>query len=69
MVDFHSHALPGIDDGATDVVMSAAMLKLSKKQGADTVVLTPHYYFSCKSVDEFIAERDKAFNSLCEYSE
>ncbi len=69
MVDFHSHALPGIDDGATDVVMSAAMLKLSKKQGADTVVLTPHYYFSDKSVDEFLLEREKAFNLLLEYAQ
>ncbi len=67
MVDFHSHALPGIDDGATDVAMSAAMLKLSKKQGVNAVVLTPHYYFSHKDVNDFLDEREKAYNLLCEY--
>ena len=68
MVDFHSHALPGIDDGAADVVMSVAMLELSRKQGVDTVVLTPHYYFSHKEIDEFLSEREEAYNLLIEYA-
>lgn len=67
MVDFHSHALPGIDDGATDVVMSAAMLELSEKQGVDAVVLTPHYYFSQQSIDDFLEKREEAYKLLTEY--
>ena len=33
MIDFHTHILPGIDDGAKDVSVSAAMLEMEKEQG------------------------------------
>ena len=69
MIDFHSHVLPGIDDGATDVEMSVKMLKMAKEQGVDTVVLTPHYYAAEKSVDDFLAERDNSYNTLIKYAE
>ena len=32
MIDFHTHILPGIDDGAKDVSVSAAMLEMEKEQ-------------------------------------
>ena len=44
MIDFHTHILPGIDDGAKDVSVSAAMLEMEKEQGVNEIVLTPHYY-------------------------
>ena len=42
MIDFHTHILPGIDDGAKDVSVSAAMLEMEKEQGVNEIVLTPH---------------------------
>ena len=40
MIDFHTHILPGIDDGAKDVSVSAAMLEMEKEQGVnDCIVL------------------------------
>ena len=68
MIDFHSHALPGIDDGALDVEMSVKMLETSLKQGVEAVVLTPHYYPSSKSLDEFLREREEAYNKLISYA-
>ena len=43
MIDIHSHILPGIDDGAKDMEMSLAMLKMAEEQGTKTIVATPHY--------------------------
>ena len=43
-VDFHSHILPGVDDGAKSVDESIDMLLLEKEQGIDVVVATPHFY-------------------------
>ena len=37
MIDFHTHILPGMDDGATDAAESLEMLRLSYQQGVDTV--------------------------------
>ncbi len=68
MIDFHSHALPGIDDGALDVEMSVKMLKMSEEQGVEAVVLTPHFYASQKSVDEFVTQRDEAYDKLINYA-
>ena len=32
MIDFHTHILPGIDDGAKDVSVSAAMLETERNR-------------------------------------
>lgn len=42
MIDLHSHILPGIDDGATDLAMSLAMARLSVANGVSTLACTPH---------------------------
>ena len=44
MIDFHTHILPGMDDGCKSVAESLWMLRQEQQQGVDTVVLTPHYY-------------------------
>ena len=43
MIDIHSHILPGIDDGARNMEMSLAMLKIAEENGTKTIVATPHY--------------------------
>lgn len=64
IVDFHSHILPGIDDGSKDVQMSLAMLEKMKAYGTDTVCATSHYYARHRSIDSFLERRAKAFEAL-----
>jgi protein-tyrosine phosphatase len=42
--DFHSHILPGIDDGAKDIEQSISMLKAFEEQGYKKIVTTPHIH-------------------------
>lgn len=42
MIDLHSHILPGLDDGATDLSMSLAMARAFVADGVEVVACTPH---------------------------
>ena len=65
MIDFHSHILPGIDDGAKDVETSLKMLSVSYDSGVKTVLLTPHCHpRSQEHIDRFLERRDMAFAAL-----
>lgn len=64
MIDFHSHVLPGIDDGAKDVETSVAMLEESKRQGVTTIVCTPHYSGRKHSPARFKEKRNAAYERL-----
>ena len=66
MIDFHSHILPGIDDGSKDAATSLLMLNALKKQGADTVCATSHFYATQRSVDRFLFRRQEAWDRLQE---
>lgn len=44
IVDFHSHVLPGIDDGSASVAESVSMLRMEVEQGICHVIATPHFY-------------------------
>lgn len=65
MIDFHSHVLPGMDDGAKDAEMAVAMVDESVRQGVTTIVCTPHYY-SKRSPRSFVEKRKAAFQRLME---
>jgi tyrosine-protein phosphatase YwqE len=41
-VDMHSHFLPGIDDGATNLEESLALLKKFEERGYKKIITTPH---------------------------
>lgn len=62
--DFHSHILPGIDDGSKSVRMSIAMLRRLAAQGITRVVATPHFYAHQNSPEKFFARRDAAESTL-----
>lgn len=65
MIDFHSHILPGFDDGAKNPDMSVEMLKKSLADGVDIVVSTSHCYVKSQdSIDAFINRREKYWNIL-----
>lgn len=43
IVDFHSHLIPAVDDGAADVAASLAALRAFAEQGTTTCITTPHF--------------------------
>ncbi len=66
VVDFHSHVLPGIDDGSKSVEQSVEMLKMEAAQGIKTVVATPHFYAQHHRPEIFLEKRAQAESSLRE---
>lgn len=65
MIDFHSHFLPQIDDGAQKVSTSLDMLSESYKQGVRTVIATPHCEINTEDdIDVFLQSRSKSFKIL-----
>lgn len=64
MVDFHSHVLPGMDDGARDLETSLEMLSVSASQGVDIVCATPHFYPDRESPLDFLSRRAAAYEEL-----
>lgn len=41
--DFHSHLVPGVDDGAPDIVASRAAVGAMARDGITTAIVTPHF--------------------------
>lgn len=64
IVDFHSHILPGIDDGSASVTESIALLRREAEQGIRHVVATPHFYARYETPEEFLRKRDHAEEML-----
>ncbi len=69
MIDFHTHILPGIDDGARNVEQSLALLREEARLGVTTVVLTPHYRAERHSPAQFLEKRTKALDTLTPHLE
>lgn len=67
IADFHSHVLPGIDDGSASVEESLAMLRMEAAQGIRQVVATPHFYPMHDSPERFLARRSRAEAMLREH--
>lgn len=65
MVDFHTHILPGMDDGSRHVSQSLEMLEMEKRYGVDTVILTPHFYSTENSPEKFLRRRQYCWDRLC----
>ncbi|MBR5114783.1 MAG: capsular polysaccharide biosynthesis protein [Oscillospiraceae bacterium] len=64
MIDFHSHVLPGIDDGSDSVSTSLTMLEMWREQGIPRVCATPHFVAERTTPARFLQKRDEAFNEL-----
>lgn len=60
VIDFHSHVLPGIDDGSADLKESIAMLRMEAEQGITHVIATPHFYARYDSPEQFLKKRNWA---------
>lgn len=64
MIDWHSHILPGMDDGSSNVEESLALLNMQAAQGIRTVIATPHFYADDESVETFLDRRRSAYEAL-----
>ncbi len=64
--DFHSHILPGIDDGSTCLEESIAMLRMEAEQGISHVIATPHFYAQHDAIEDFLERRAEAERLLRE---
>ena len=62
-LDFHSHILPGLDDGATDLENSIALASAMKEWGFERITCTPHITNKFRNTPETIRP---AFESLQE---
>lgn len=62
MIDFHTHLLPGLDDGARDVDMARRLLTTYQK--GDIIAATPHYYPDQEPIENFLIRREKALQSI-----
>ncbi len=64
LTDFHSHILPGVDDGSHSIDESIAMLRVAREQGIERIVATPHFYPRHDDPDRFLESRDRAAEHL-----
>lgn len=64
VTDFHTHILPGLDDGSPDAQTSLKMLTMLAQQGVERICLTPHFLPELESPAAFVARRQEAFQVL-----
>ena len=62
-LDFHSHILPGIDDGAVDIDTSVFLAESMKDWGFERITCTPHITSKYRNTPETIR---RAFEQLQE---
>lgn len=66
MIDFHSHVIPYIDDGAKNFDMSVDMLKLAVTEGTEYICATSHFIPGELEVDRNIYfEKLNNLRQLC----
>ncbi len=64
MIDWHSHILPGMDDGSRTVETSLSMMEMEIKDGIKTVIATPHFYANDETVESFLQRRRNCLDEL-----
>ncbi|MBQ7170756.1 MAG: hypothetical protein IJR89_00605 [Clostridia bacterium] len=64
MIDWHSHVLPGMDDGSRDVTESLSLIRAEVLQGVRTVIATPHFCANAEPAASFLERRERAMEAL-----
>lgn len=64
LTDFHSHILPGMDDGSQNTEQSLQMLHMLSEQGVSRVIATPHFYARHDDPAHFLQRRSAAADQL-----
>jgi len=66
--DFHSHLMPGVDDGAADLEASRAAVAAMVRDGVTAAIVTPHFdgslTLSIGAATERLAQLDAGFAAL-----
>ena len=66
--DFHSHLMPGVDDGAADLAASRGAVAAMVRDGVATAITTPHFDGSLTltppMAEQRLAQLDAAFSAL-----
>lgn len=66
IIDFHTHILPGIDDGSRSREDTLELLRQEKEQGIAHVIATPHFYPQHDKPERFLSRRAAAVERLRE---
>jgi protein-tyrosine phosphatase len=68
MLDFHSHLVPGVDDGARDLTDARAALAAMRAEGIREIITTPHFEGSLTlragAFEDRLAELDEGWERL-----
>lgn len=59
MIDFHSHILPDMDDGSSNLEETKELLEAGYEQGVHIFVATSHFYASQDSIGRFLEKRTR----------
>lgn len=62
-VDFHSHLMPAVDDGAQTLAHSLSALRAFQAQGASACITTPHFDASLTKSPALLAARMAEFDA------
>ena len=63
-IDYHSHILPCIDDGAESIEKSLMMIEKAKRYGIQAIYATPHCYMHKTNVHMFCEMRKCAYEKI-----
>lgn len=70
MIDLHSHILPGIDDGASNIEVSIEMARIAVADGITHMACTPHIFpGKYENNSSIIIPAIKALQSVLDYKE
>ena len=64
MTDFHTHILPGIDDGSRSMEDTRLLLGQEAQQGVGRILAPPHFYAGKESAGRFFEKRDEALKRV-----
>ena len=53
MIDFHSHILPGVDDGSQNIEESKKIILEARDLGFEKIISTSHYAYDCYEIPEY----------------
>lgn len=67
MLDFHTHILQHIDDGASSLDIAIKMLEDAYEKGTETIILSPHFYPREEvKMNDFLRRRERKYIELKE---
>lgn len=64
MTDYHTHILPGMDDGAKNSRESAGMISRLARLGVRQAALTSHFRFGRQELRDFLQKRREAMEQI-----